>query len=253
MIQLHDKHVVVIGGSRGLGAASAVMAAKAGAQVSITYRSDAEAAEKVIQQIGSSGGEAFAIQAEVSHQKDMENAMAQAVEKFGPPHGLVVSAGIFEGPARIEEMSLEFWSRTMVINVTGTFLAVKAAVKHIRQARIPASVVIYTSTAGQRGSEDYSAYATSKGAQILFMRSMARELGPERIRVNCIAPAWTETDMARPSLDAIGRDKLKKKFVLRKIGHPDDIAGATVYLLSDLANHVTGITLTVDGGMDMRG
>jgi NAD(P)-dependent dehydrogenase (short-subunit alcohol dehydrogenase family) len=150
-------------------------------------------------------------------------------------------------------MSLEFWNRTMVINVTGTFLAVKAAVKHIRQARIPASIVLYTSTAGQRGSEDYSAYATSKGAVILFMRSMARELGPERIRVNCVAPAWTETDMARPSLDVIGRENLKKEFPLRKIGHPDDIAGATVYLLSDLANHVTGITLTVDGGIDMRG
>ena len=128
MIQLHDKHVVVIGGSRGIGAATAVMAAKAGAQVSITYRSDAEAARKVIQQIDSIGGKSYAIQADVSIEKDMENALAQAVEKFGPPHGLVVSAGIFEGPARIEDMSLEFWNRTMAINVTGTFLAVKAAV-----------------------------------------------------------------------------------------------------------------------------
>jgi len=253
LIQLHDRHVVVVGGSRGLGAASAVMAAKAGAQVSITYRSNAEAARKVIQQIDSSGGQAIAIQADVSLEKEMEYALAQAVEKFGPPHGLVVSAGIFEGPARIEEMSLEFWNRTMDINVTGTFLAVKAAVKHIRQAHIPASIVIYTSTAGQRGSEDYSAYATSKGAQILFMRSMARELGPEQIRVNCVAPAWTETDMARPSLDALGRDKIEKEFVLGKIGQPDDIAGATVYLLSDLAKNITGITLTVDGGFDMRG
>jgi 3-oxoacyl-[acyl-carrier protein] reductase len=253
MIQLNGKHVVIVGGSRGLGAASAVMAAKAGAQVSITYRANAAAAAKVVEQIESSGGKAFAVQAEVSREADMDNALARAVAQFGPPHGLVVSAGIFEGPAKIEEMSLAFWNRTMTINVTGTFLAVKAAVQHIRQAGIPASIVIYTSTAGQRGSEEYSAYATSKGAQILFMRSMARELGPEGIRVNCVAPAWTETDMARPSLDAIGRDKLKQQFVLRKIGHPDDIAGATVYLLSDLANHVTGITLTVDGGIDMRG
>jgi NAD(P)-dependent dehydrogenase (short-subunit alcohol dehydrogenase family) len=253
MIQLNGKHIVIVGGSRGLGAASAVMAAKAGAKVTITYRANEEAAKKVLQEIESGGGKAFAVQAELSLEGDMVKALDRAVEKFGAPHGLVVSAGIFEGPARIEDMSLEFWNRTMVINVTGTFLAVKAAVRHIRKAQIPASIVLYTSTAGQRGSEDYSAYATSKGAVILFMRSMARELGPERIRVNCVAPAWTETDMARPSLDAIGRDKLKKEFVLRKIGHPDDIAGATVYLLSDLANHVTGITLTVDGGIDMRG
>jgi len=253
MIQLNGKHIVIVGGSRGLGAASAVMAAKAGAKVTITYRANEEAAKKVLQGIESGGGKAFAVQAEVSLEGNMVKALDRAVEKFGAPNGLVVSAAIFEGPAKLEDMNLEFWNRTMVINVTGTFLAVKAAVRHIRKAQIPASIVLYTSTAGQRGSEDYSAYATSKGAVILFMRSMARELGPERIRVNCVAPAWTETDMARPSLDAIGRDKLKKEFVLRKIGHPDDIAGATVYLLSDLANHVTGITLTVDGGIDMRG
>lgn len=253
MIHLNDKHVVIVGGSRGLGAASAIMAAKAGAKVSITYRADAQAAERVVQQVASGGGKAFAVQADVTSESDMDNGMARAVEKFGPPHGVVVSAGIFEGPAKIETMSLDFWNRTMTINVTGTFLSVKAAVKYIRRAGIPASLVIYTSTAGQRGSEDYSAYATSKGAQILFMRSMARELGPEGIRVNCVAPAWTETDMARPSLDVIGRDKLKQEFCLRKIGQPDDIAGATIYLLSDLAGHVTGITLTVDGGFDMRG
>jgi NAD(P)-dependent dehydrogenase (short-subunit alcohol dehydrogenase family) len=253
VIHLNDKHIVIVGGSRGLGAASAVMAAKAGAQVSIIYRADAEAANKVSKQIESSGGKAIIVQADATQEADMVTAMDRVTKKFGPPDGLVVSAGIFEGPAKIEDMSLEFWNRTLTINVTGTFLAVREALKHIRQAHTPASIVIYTSTAGQRGSEDYSAYATSKGAQILFMRSMARELGPEQIRVNCVAPAWSETDMARPSLDVIGRENLKRQFPLRKIGQPDDIAGATVYLLSDLANHVTGITLTVDGGFDMRG
>ena len=103
-------------------------------------------------------------------------------------------------------MTAEFWDRTMAINVRGTFLAVRAAARHLRQAGRGGSIVIYTSTAGQRGSADYSAYATSKGAQILFMRSMAKELAPDKIRVNCIAPAWTETDMAAPSLDALGRE-----------------------------------------------
>lgn len=115
------------------------------------------------------------------------------------------------------------------------------------------SIVIYTSTAGQRGSAEYSAYATSKGGQILFMRSMAKELGPDRIRVNCIAPAWTETDMAASSLDELGRDNVAKDFALGRIGLPEDAAGATIFLLSDLAGFITGSTITVDGGMDMRG
>jgi 3-oxoacyl-[acyl-carrier protein] reductase len=164
----------------------------------------------------------------------------------------VVSAGVFEG-CPLGEMSLEFWNRTMTINLTGTFLAVKAAVPHFRRQGRGGSIVIYTSTAGQRGSAVYSAYATSKAGQIMFMRSMALELAPDRIRVNCVAPAWTDTDMARGPVDALGRDKVIAGFPLGRIGRPDDVAGATVYLLSDLARFVTGMTLTVDGGKDMRG
>ena len=87
----------------------------------------------------------------------------------------------------------------------------------------------------------------------MFMRSMAHELAPDRIRVNCIAPAWTETDMAAPSIEAIGREKVIRGFPLGRIGLPEDVAGATCFLLSDLAAFITGVTLTVDGGMDMRG
>lgn len=141
----------------------------------------------------------------------------------------------------------------MAINVKGTFLAVRAAVRHMRTAGRGGSIVIYTSTAGQRGSAEYSAYATSKGAQIMFMRSMAKELAPARIRVNCVAPAWTETDLAAPSLEALGRENLAKDFPLGRIGRPEDVAGATCFLLSDLSAFITGSTITVDGGMDMRG
>jgi 3-oxoacyl-[acyl-carrier protein] reductase len=150
-------------------------------------------------------------------------------------------------------MTAEFWDRTMGINLRGTFLAVRAAARQMRLAGAGGSIVVYTSTAGQRGSAEYSAYATSKGAQILFMRSMAKELAPDKIRVNCIAPAWTETDMAAPSLDALGRAEVAASFPLGRIGLPEDVAGATCFLLSDLASFITGTTITVDGGMDMRG
>jgi 3-oxoacyl-[acyl-carrier protein] reductase len=114
-------------------------------------------------------------------------------------------------------------------------------------------VVIYTSTAGQRGSSVYSAYATSKGAQLLFMRSMAKELAPDRIRVNCVAPGWTETDMSREAMDAEGREGIIASIPLGRIGRPEDPANAALFLLSDLSEFITGSTITVDGGFDMRG
>lgn len=252
MIDLTGKHIFIAGGSRGIGAAAARMAASAGAFVSINYQRSHEAADRVVADIKAAGGHGFATAADVAEDGALDRAMDAAVERLGLLHGLVVSAGIFEG-ASLQEMTVEFWDRTMAINLRGTFLAVRAAARHLRAAGQGGSVVIYTSTAGQRGSSEYSAYATSKGAQILFMRSMAKELAPDKIRVNCIAPAWTETDMAAPSLDALGRQAVADSFPLGRIGLPDDVAGATCFLLSDLAAFITGTTITVDGGMDMRG
>jgi 3-oxoacyl-[acyl-carrier protein] reductase len=252
MIDLRSKHVLIVGGSRGIGAASAVMAAKAGASVSFTYLANDAAAEQTANRIGYFGQKSLALKADASNEEEMDRATDKAVDTLGPLSGLVVSAGIFEG-CYLSEMSVEFWDRTMSINVRSAFLAVRAAARNMRSAGVGGSIVIYTSTAGQRGSAEYSAYATSKGAQILFMRSMAKELASDRIRVNCIAPAWTDTEMAAPSLDALGREEVAKSFPLGRIGLPDDVAGATVFLLSNLASFITGSTVTVDGGMDMRG
>lgn len=252
MLDLTGKHIFIAGGSRGIGAAAARMAGKAGADVSINYVRDASAAEAVARDVEATGRRAVPVQADISADGVADRAIDEAVERLGPLHGLVVSAGIFEG-SPIDEMTAEFWDRTMAINLRGTFLAVRAAARQMRAAGNGGSIVIYTSTAGQRGSDVYSAYATSKGAQIMFMRSMAKELAPDRIRVNCIAPAWTETDMAAPSLDALGREDVARNFPLGRIGLPDDVAGPTVFLLSDLAGFITGATITVDGGMDMRG
>jgi NAD(P)-dependent dehydrogenase (short-subunit alcohol dehydrogenase family) len=252
MINLKGRNIFIAGGSRGIGRASALMAASAGANVAVGYASDDAAAEETVKRIEALGGKALALQADVSDEAQITGAIDRAAAAWGGLDGLVVSAGIFEGAA-IEEMTLEFWNRSLRINLTGTFLAVKAAVPHLRRQGKGGSIVIYTSTAGQRGSDIYSAYATSKGGQIMFMRSMAKELAADQIRVNCVAPAWTETDMARGPIDRIGRDKVVAGFPLGRIGQPDDVAGATVYLLSDLAKFVTGMTLTVDGGKDMRG
>ncbi len=252
MIDLTGKHIFIAGGSRGIGAATARMAAGAGAAVSVNYQQSRDAAEKVVADVEAAGGRGFAVQADVAEDGALERATDAAVERLGPLHGMVVSAGIFEG-AYLQDMTAEFWDRTLAINLRGTFLAVRAAARHQRAGGQGGSIIIYTSTAGQRGSAEYSAYATSKGAQILFMRSMAKELAGDKIRVNCIAPAWTETEMAAPSLDALGRAEVAANFPLGRIGLPEDVAGATCFLLSDLAAFITGTTLTVDGGMDMRG
>ena len=252
MLTLTHKHIFIAGGSRGIGEETAIQAAGAGAAVTINYAGNHAAAAKVVGEIEASGGRAFAVRADVSEDGALDRAVDAAVEQLGPLSGLVVSAGIFEG-CPLDEMTAEFWDRTMAINLRGTFLAVRAAARHMRGGGTGGSIVIYTSTAGQRGSAIYSAYATSKGAQILFMRSMAKELAPDKIRVNCIAPAWTDTEMAASSLDALGREEVAASFPLGRIGLPADVAGAACFLLSDLASFITGTTMTVDGGMDMRG
>ncbi|MGC4042360.1 MAG: SDR family NAD(P)-dependent oxidoreductase [Armatimonas sp.] len=251
MIDLSNQHVFIAGGSRGIGAAAAKLLGSCGAAVSVNYLSNSAAAQETVDEILAAGGRAAAFQGDVSEDGVAKRVVGEAVAKLGPLTGCVISAGIFEGKA-IDEMDLAFWDRTMRINVTGTFLTTQACAPHMRTSG-GGSIVIYTSTAGQRGSDVFSAYATSKGAQILFMRSMARELGKDKIRVNCVAPAWTETDMAAASLDALGREEVAKNFVLGRIGLPEDVAGCTAFLLSELACFVTGVTLTCDGGMDMRG
>lgn len=252
MIDLSGRHIFVAGGSRGIGAAAARMAASAGAEVSVNYVRDSAAADGVARSIKDLGRKAVTIGADLSMEDEANRAVDEAVAALGPLRGMVVSAGIFEG-LPVEEMTAEFWDRTMAMNLRSTFLVVRAAVRHMRPAKLGGSIVIYTSTAGQRGSDVFSAYAASKAGQIMFMRSMAKELAPDRIRVNCIAPAWTDTDMAAPSLDSLGREEVARTFPLGRIGLPDDVAGPTVFLLSDLAGFITGSTVTVDGGMDMRG
>ena len=192
MIDLSGKHIFVVGGSRGIGAASARMAAKAGAKVTVNYLRRADAAQELVDEIEQAGGQGFAVQADASDEASLKNAMQSAVERLGELEGVVVSAGVYEG-SPVEEMTVEFWDHIMAVNLRSTFLAVKTAVPHFRAQGRGGSIVIYTSTAGQGGSAGFSAYATSKAGQIIFMRSMASELAPLKIRVNCIAPAWTET------------------------------------------------------------
>jgi len=252
MIDLTGKHIVIIGGSRGIGAATAKQAASLGATVSLTYASSPDRAREVVDAIAAAGGKAQAYQAEITAEHQVDAAVDAAIADHGPLHGMVVSAGVFEH-LKIEDMTTEFWDRTMTINLRGTMFAVRAAARHLRAQGDGGSIVIYTSTAGQHGGGGgASAYCVSKAGQILFARCMAHELGPDGIRVNSLAPAWTETEMAAPHLERLEREQVKQTFPLRRIGEPEDVAKATCYLLSDAAGFVTGTCHVVDGGMAMR-
>lgn len=253
LLDLRGRHVLVVGGSRGIGAATAVMAARAGAAVSLTYHSDSASADRTVAAITAAGGRAAAYRMDVTDEASVTAATDNAVRDLGPLGGLVVSAGIFaDGWRPLEQTSHSYWDHVMATNLTGTFLAVRAAIPHLRQSAT-SSVVIITSTAGQRGAGGNTAYATTKGAQITLMRSLAQEFAGDRIRVNCVAPAWTDTDTAAALIDRFGREDIVANCPLGRVGDPDDAAGACCYLLSDLASYVTGSTLTVDGGQDMRG
>jgi 3-oxoacyl-[acyl-carrier protein] reductase len=253
MIDLSDHHVMVVGGSRGIGAATARMAASAGAAVSLTYRQHGDDAFAIVKDIEQAGGRASAYSADAADTEAMVRVFDEAVAALGPLTGLVVSAGIYADTwLPIDTLTPEDWDLVMAVNLRGTFTSVQAAAPHLRTAG-GGSVVIYTSTAGQSGAGGNSAYATSKGAQIAFMRSAASELAPDRIRVNCIAPAWTETETATALIDKFGREAIQARCPLGRTGLPDDIAGPTCVLLSDLASYITGSTLTVDGGQAMRG
>jgi NAD(P)-dependent dehydrogenase (short-subunit alcohol dehydrogenase family) len=253
MNSLIESHIFIAGGSRGIGAAAAKLAAQAGAAVSITYHQRSDAADAVVAAITGAGGKAAAFKANVADEKQVFAAMDAAAAKFGPPTGVVASAGIFEHML-IEDMTAEFWQNMLDTNLTGTMWIVKAAAKHMRQAGRGGSIVIYTSTAGQSGGGGgASAYSVTKAAQITFARCMAHELGKDKIRVNTVAPAWTETDMADKHLERLGREKVAQQFPLGRIGQADDVAKATIFLLSKDAEFITGTTVTVDGGMAMRG
>ncbi len=242
---------IVTGSSRGVGRATALRLAEGGANVVVNYLSnDGEAAETV-RMCQEKGVESFAVQADVSEFIPAKEIANKAVEKFGRIDLLVLNAGVWEG-APIEEMSEETWNKVLNTNLKSAWAMTKACVPAIKK-RESGSIVLVSSTAGQRGEANYSNYAASKGGQISFTKALATELCP-KIRVNCVAPGWIETAMVRPAFD----DDAYKQSVLRsiplnRIATTDDIALSICFLLSDWSRHVTGEILNINGGSVLCG
>ena len=248
---LRGRVVVVTGGSRGIGRAVALRMAEAGAHVCLSYVRREAAAEQVVRSCAEFGVGALAVRADVSEVAAAKGLADAALERFGRIDVLVANAGIWEG-APVEEMSEELWDRVIDANLKGTWAATRAVVPSMkRQGR--GSIVVVSSTAGQRGEAGYSNYAASKGGQISFTKSLSTELAPE-IRVNAVAPGWVDTELN----DSVFGDLDYKRIVtegipLRRLATADDVALSVLFLASDWARHITGEILNVNGGAVLCG
>ena len=250
-IDLSGRTALVTGGSRGIGRAVAELLGRAGARVAVAYRSDAEAANLVAREVSSAGGEAKAIAADVSDPAEAHRLVRDALAAWGRLDILVVSAGIWEEDVA-GAGSLATWDRAIAVNLRGAFLVTDAAIPHLEKTG--GSIVFISSTAAQRGEARHSAYAATKGALISYTKSLAVELGPRGIRVNCVAPGWVETDMTREALaDAPARREIERSIPLGRVAQPADIAGPVLFLVSDLARHVQGEVVNVNGGSVLVG
>ena len=251
MIELRSKIVLITGGSRGIGAACVKLFAKAGAAVAFTYQSNEDAAEKLIKNF-SQNSKVKAYKCDLNSSEEIKNTVDKVCSDFGKIDVLVNNAGIWKyGTA--DKMSLKDWEETIRINLTGTFLFTQAVIPLMKKNKF-GRIINITSTAGQRGEANYSHYASSKGGVISFTKSMATELGPYNITTNSVAPGWVYTDMTSDELsDKKYRKKIEEDIPLKRVATAEDVAGPVLFLASDLAKHINGEILNVNGGSILCG
>ncbi|MCH8927350.1 MAG: glucose 1-dehydrogenase [Candidatus Marinimicrobia bacterium] len=251
MIDLTDKVIIITGGSRGIGAATAVAAAGQGAKVLVNFNSDENSAQSVASKIKESGGSVFIYKADVSDMTSVQDMVNSALEKWGKIDVLVNNAAIWK-QAAIDNMSDMDVETTMTVNFNGTLNCIRAIVPTMKKQK-SGSIINISSTAAQRGEAFHSHYAASKGAVASLTKSLASELGPDGIRVNVVCPGWTYTDMTTEVFKG-GSDKIISETIpLRRIGTPEDCASAIVFLASDDSSYITGISLNVNGGSVLTG
>lgn len=245
------KTAIVTGASRGVGRATALRLAEAGANVVVNYLSNEAEAIETVGLCKKKGVDAITVGADVSEFVGAQEVAKQTLAKFGRIDLLVCNAGVWDG-APIDEMSEELWNKVINTNLKSAWACAKACVPAMKKQRSGA-IVMVSSTSGQRGEANYSNYSASKGGMISFTKALASELCPN-IRVNAVAPGWIETAMVRPVFeDTAYEQSVIDSIPLKRIATTDDIALSICFLLSDWSRHITGEILNINGGAVLCG
>lgn len=247
---LRGKRALVTGGSRGVGRATALMLARAGADVVIGYRSRHDEANAVVEELTALGVRGSAVAADLTDPEAAERLFQAAVDAFGGLDIFVGNAGIWPpDTVPIARMGDAQWAGTIDVNLTSIFRTVRLAARWVEE---DGRIVLVSSTAGQRGEAFHADYAASKGGMISLAKGVAIELASRGITVNCVAPGWIDTEMvAQPFEEA--RERIESEIPLGRVATAEDVAGPIVFLCSRLARHITGEVVNVNGGSVLCG
>ena len=251
MIDLRGKRALVTGGSRGIGAATARLLARAGADVVIGYRTRHADAERVVDDMKGAGARAWAVAADIGTREGADALVAAAVTGLGGLDIFVANAGVWPPTdTPVSAMDDAQWHNTIRENVDSIFFTSSAVARAISDG---GRIVLVSSTAGQRGEAFHADYGASKGAVISFTKSLAVELASRDVTVNSVAPGWVDTEMVSGAMAEAGRARINAAIPLGRVASTDDIAGPIVFLCSPLARHITGEILNVNGGSVLCG
>lgn len=250
MIDLSGKSVLITGGSRGVGRASALLFAQAGADVGLTFHTQRDAAEAVAREVRALGRRAVIATGDHTDPLAAEALVGTVANSLGGLDFFIANAGIWP----VEDVPLRFmqperWRNTLRVNLDGIFATTRAALNALRKG---GSAVLVSSTAGQRGEAFHADYAAAKGALIALTKSLAIECAPD-ITVNCVAPGWIETEMSAPVMEGDARARIAASIPLGRMASAADVAGPILFLCSPLARHITGEIVNVNGGSVLCG
>ncbi|ENN6811572.1 glucose 1-dehydrogenase [Vibrio fluvialis] len=241
-----NKVVIVTGGSRGIGAATSKLLAKQGYAVCVNYRANQASADQVVGAITDMGGRAFAMQADVANEQEVEALFAATHQRFGVVTHLVNNAGILDKQSRLADMSLERFNHVMNTNVTSCFLCCREALK---QMPAGGAIVNVSSAASRSGAPfEYVDYAASKGAMDSLTKGLSLEVAEQGIRVNAVRPGFIYTEMHADGGEPGRVDRLAPNLPLKRGGTPEEVANAIAWLLSEEASYVTGSFIDLAGG-----
>jgi NAD(P)-dependent dehydrogenase (short-subunit alcohol dehydrogenase family) len=244
-----NKVLIITGAGRGIGAATALMAAERGYAVGINYLKNKNAAEAVVQKIQQSGGKAMAVAGDVSVEKDVIALFDKVEDQLGPVQYLVNNAGILNTQSALKDMSVERWQNIFATNVTGSFLCAREAVRRMCAKKEGGAIVNVSSAASKHGAPfEYVDYAASKGAIDVMTIGLAKEVAGENIRVNAVRPGIIYTEIHASGGEPDRPERLRDAIPMKRAGDATEVAHAILWLLSDEASYITGSLVDITGG-----